>query len=754
MYPFINFCRFAFEKIESLLISFTFSVPLNVRTNKTKMMCKIFRKELFPFFIGIMFILNSYGQEWTLINPYPTIENLEAVYFLNPDTGFVSGEFCKLLRTTDGGETWYENDTLTYGRFMSITFINNDTGFVVGGNSIMRTNDCGETWITMGPHVGTDYYDIFFLNDTCGWVVGDYNTVIRTTDGGNNWEILSHSVGISNFFYRVEFISPDTGYICGKYGSVFSYGILKKTYDGGETWIEIFVPEETRSLKGLETLGDSNVWIGESRQVPTYNGPATRIYHTTNDGQTWDTISLAYYSNTVNRIKFLNPLQGKVLTGNKMFSSEDGGLSWNSSSYGALTSMRDMSWSDASNCVVAGYRGLIYKSNDAGQSWNEVSKGFRASFQDVEFIDEMRGVAVGYNTENEIIYYTDDGGINWDFAVLDTAYEATYLKNVVFDENGNAWVGGWGYMLRSVDAGVTWIHIETGFSILFQAMDAYQDKYIWAGGWGGKLIRSKDFGNSWEDISLPTNDHLSIIAFSDSLNGYLTVEENKKSGYTLLYKTNDGGDTWHEITHSGGICPIYSISAPDFNTVYMTVYYYGLLKSSDAGDTWETIGEVGGVLPSYVKFIDPETGVTSKNDYFVAYTWDGGEHWDIELNTAPHGMPMKSVFFLDFNNAWIVGTQGLIMKYYNPFVRIDESAESYYKSDQPLIYPNPVSDKLTIAYQDPVDMLKVFDLSGKLLIVESGEDVNKVDTRSLSPGTYILEVRTKRSSFSLKFVKM
>ena len=697
-------------------------------------------------FICSLFSTTSVSQEWELINPLPTPEYLHGVCFLNPDTGFVCGQYCTLLRTTDGGESWDETDTLTYGRFMAITFLNNDTGFVVGGNSILRTNDCGENWITLGPHLSVGYNDVFFLDDMHGWVVGDYNTVIRTQDGGNNWEVMTHSVGTPNFFYRVMFISPDTGYICGKYGSVFSSALLKKTCDGGDTWTEIHVPGNESRMHGLQVIGGNDLYIS------IYNN----IYHTVDNGQNWDLIPIGYPCSYIDKITFLDSLNWKVLSGSKLFFTNDGGLTWDYSEFVISYSMQDMSWPDPSHCYVAGQSGVIMNSADSGQTWSEMSEGFRPYFKDVSFINENIGVAVGSEGEHGVIYRTDDGGFNWNQAVIDTSSPAYYLRGIVMNEDGKGWICGWGCILRSVDEGLSWNHIDPGYHYLFKDLEAYQDKYIWAGGNEGKLIRSKDHGNSWEDISLLITDHIEIISFSDSLNGLLTVTENKKSGYTFLYKTNDGGDSWQELPHPGDICPVYSISNPDMKTIYLTVGYHGLIKSVDGGNSWIYIGEISGVMPRYAKFSDPETGIISMGDYFVAHTWDGGESWiiDLDKSSSPYGLSGSAIYFHDFQNGLMAGNQGLIKKYSNPFVNIPDLEKPIPRSDQPLIYPNPVTDKLSIIYKEPIKEVQVYSINGNLIFSEYGQNIESINTESLPGGTYIIEILSDTNQYSLKFLKL
>jgi hypothetical protein len=57
------------------------------------------------------------------------------------------------------------------------------------------------------------YTDLTFINETTGFAITNFGAIIKTTDGGSNWEQLSSPV---NFFLsRIQFTDSQTGYIIG-----------------------------------------------------------------------------------------------------------------------------------------------------------------------------------------------------------------------------------------------------------------------------------------------------------------------------------------------------------------------------------------------------------------------------------------------------------------------------------------------------------------------------------------------------------
>lgn len=67
------------------------------------------------------------------------------------------------------------------------------------------------------------------------------------------------------------------------------------------------------------------------------------------------------------------------------------------------------------------------------------------------------------------------------------------------------------------------------------------------------------------------------------------------------------------------------------------------------------------------------------------------------------------------------------------------------------IYPNPTTDFLNIKTEKSIGNVSVFDISGKNVNVKS--DGDKIDVRSLPPGTYLINIETKDGVSTEKFIK-
>ncbi|MDP3683185.1 MAG: YCF48-related protein, partial [Ignavibacteria bacterium] len=73
-----------------------------------------------------------------------------------------------------------------------------------------------------------DYYGVHFISPDSGLAFGENGTIIRTTDGGENWEQIVSPVNVA--LMRAESNSRNKIFLCGGYGTIL------QTTDLGESW--------------------------------------------------------------------------------------------------------------------------------------------------------------------------------------------------------------------------------------------------------------------------------------------------------------------------------------------------------------------------------------------------------------------------------------------------------------------------------------------------------------------------------------
>ncbi len=91
---------------------------------------------------------------------------------------------------------------------------------------------------------GNTLWDLHIVNESTAVAVGELGTVIKTTDGGETWEVEHHICGMSGHLVSVYFQDAVTGWAVG------SNGTMLKTTDGGDNWTK----QDTVTSKGLTSI--------------------------------------------------------------------------------------------------------------------------------------------------------------------------------------------------------------------------------------------------------------------------------------------------------------------------------------------------------------------------------------------------------------------------------------------------------------------------------------------------------------------
>ncbi len=92
--------------------------------------------------------------------------------------------------------------------------VNCDIGNAVGDNGIIiRTTNGGIDWETQVSGTTNQLTDVSFNNENNGIAVGIYGTILKTTNGGANWNLQLS--GLTNWLYGISLYDNDNGIAVG-----------------------------------------------------------------------------------------------------------------------------------------------------------------------------------------------------------------------------------------------------------------------------------------------------------------------------------------------------------------------------------------------------------------------------------------------------------------------------------------------------------------------------------------------------------
>ncbi len=519
---------------------------------------------------GKIFYTSNGGLTWTP-QLSGVIHHLHAAYFINAQTGWIAGEHPSannpvILKTTNAGVNWIQQTSNTTYNLTSIYFYNENTGWATGSlGTVVKTTNGGDNWFVAYAPVPSNYdfnKNIKFINDQTGWTMGNY--VRKTTNGGQTWtkqEIDSSVSGLTG----CEFINENTGWVAGRRG--FSAGIVAKTTDGGLSWVK----QDSVQASYLNSVTFTNTTTGI---VVGNNG---NILRTTNAGTNWIKINPnAGTFGNISHIEFINTATGWATGDDGMvLRTTNGGNNWNLNFVADRKSIESADFINESTGWITSTLGRIKKTTDAGSSWIEQADtnatGIRP--KDIKFINENTGWVGGYDYSHTTSYLvkTTNGGINWVNVIPAVT---TGIYSIFFLNENTGWMGGIsGNVIKTVNGGQNWTVTNTNTgngswnSIYF--IDANTG---WMCGTFGYIVKTTDGGASWNLEPSGTGNHLNGIKFMNSLTGYAAGEMN------AILKTTNGGEGWFSVAG------VYNTDHHSIDIVNSSVYtagqYVSILKST------------------------------------------------------------------------------------------------------------------------------------------------------------------------------
>jgi photosystem II stability/assembly factor-like uncharacterized protein len=262
--------------------------------------------------------------------------------------------------------------------------------------------------------------------------------------------------------------------------------------------------------------------------------------------------------------------------------------------------------------------------------------------------------------------FSNPGGVNFTFRVTVFANAWTYSAGdsgpnnaVSFPDAQHGWlVGAGGKLLYTKDGGNTWQAQNPGVSTGVELDGVYfaNDFDGWVVGSGGTIRRTGDGGRTWFTQSVGTAGitvNLKAVRFINPSTGWIVGANG-----TIL-KTTDAGATWlPQSSPRDGI--LYGVDFADANNGWIVGESGTILHTTNGGLTW-SVQSTGGVT-------DLLLGVAARDS---AHAWVCGANGQIMRTTngiswlpctSGSTSTLVSIFFINNNTGWAVGGAGVILK--------------------------------------------------------------------------------------------
>ncbi len=309
--------------------------------------------------------------------------------------------FLCLILTFPANSQWFEQTSPTTKPLYSVSVVDNSVAWACGREgTIIRTTNGGADWTIISPGYFQDYqhfWSIYALDAQTAFAVysqlggiGDITEVYKTTNGGTTWTIVFEQTG--GWVMDIEMFTQDNGFL---YTSPLNgYWRFFNTTDGGSTWQLITQYQESIILEmghfNSSFFSGTEVWFGSN---------STNVYHSTDNGYTWAHVPVT--TQNIYSVWFNTPDWGLLAGDNYLERTTDGGSNW-----GQTTGQPSI---DSSSSIFGtdtrwwvGNQNHIYYSDDNVIFWNTQYSAPSGRYMEI----------AGARNGNLIIGVRNNGGIS------------------------------------------------------------------------------------------------------------------------------------------------------------------------------------------------------------------------------------------------------------------------------------------------------------------------------------------------------
>jgi hypothetical protein len=494
-----------------------------------------------------------------------------------------------VLKSTNGGSSWSATG-LSYTVSQNIKvkglIINPSNSLILlaaTSNGIYRTTNGGTSWTL---EESGDFQEILFKPGDPATVyassIGSAQ-IFKSVNGGDTWSQVTSFSGI----YRIALaVTPANPAVVG--------ALCSNNYDYG--------------FGGYYTSTNSGASFGLKYAATSVNLLGWDAAGGDAGGQGWYDLCLSISPTNANVI-----YAGGVNT----WKSSNGGANWAISTmwYGGTgvpevhADKHYMAFSPVSTGTLYQCNdGGLYKTSDGGATWTDLTNGLQ--------ITQFYRMGNAATNANRTIAGAQDNGTKLrNTATYTDVIGGDGMEAIIDYTNANIMYGSlyYGQIQKSTDGGVNWTGISgslpSGAWVTPYVIDPVDPQVLYAGV-GGNVWKTTNRGSSWSAIS----SSLSVYELQSLAVAPSNTQVIYAGSYYNLYKSTNGGGSWSTVT-----LPAYdavtSIEIHPTNPLIVWITFSGysagskVFKTEDGGATWTNISGTLPNLPTNTIEYDKNTGV-------------------------------------------------------------------------------------------------------------------------------------------------
>ncbi len=571
--------------------------------------------------------------------------------------------------------------------------------------------------------------------------------LLTSTISAQTFTILPSST--QHFFTSVTFADINTAFITGN-----GPDILRST-NGGNSFSDLnvsFLPANSKLSSSAFMNADTGFVAGGIITSTTQSG---FIYKTTDGGNSWNS-SISNLPSMINSLHFPSSQVGYAIGGFNssgiIYKTTDGGNSWNSIlNTGSFTTfLPNAYFFDDNTGIIAGHDEVFFESKfikiNGGNVTSNQNNSNYVYFYDIYFTSVDTGFVVGSNFNGNFILKTTDQGNNW--------------TNVYNNINPNDQINS-----------ITFVSPNRGLAV----------------GKNGNILQTTNFGNTWANLSSPTNFELTDIAFANQIKGIITGDDgtilqiiicngNTSSStlnvmscedYTLNNQIYSSSGTYQQILSNSVGCDStitlnLTINQPSSNSINQTSCTPIIINGEtfiSSGTYQQTLLNAVGcdsnlTLNLLIHEIDTTitpNGITltSNQTGTVSYQWLNCPSYTVIPGATSQNYTASSngSYAVKITNNGCIDTSAC-------YEVVEVSVQDPTINLGFKLYPNPTNGIFYLDFDRGFDhsSIRILDLTGRK--IQSLEDVNgnhiELSLKGTQPGLYMVEFEIDQKIYRLK----
>jgi hypothetical protein len=437
------------------------------------------------------------------------------------------------------------------------------------GGGVFRSDDDGATWYATGT-IPNEGYPLVIGLAACRYgetvYAGGQFGVVRSTDGGTNWEAISDGLPAS-WVWTLALRGTDLYARLNE--NIYRFDPETESWSAWE--------EGLSSTLGMQSIGAT----GDALFLSTHEGG---VYHLDCNDSAWVAMNDGLWDDNVDAVVEVDQRLYAGLMGGGVWRWDPSVPTWGEVNTGLWNKdVRVMGKSGLS--PLAGTWGAgVFKVDPETDEWAPAGTGIRSPFVTSLVTDASKMYA---GLEGGGIYVSADQGDTWTHSI--SGLNNMWVWALAKDASG-VYAGTWNGVCKSTDQGLTWS--ESGlqgdgvFSLIASGTALYAGRY------GGHVYTSTNGGTSWTEVGtgLPAGNVQGLARL-----GTTTYAALWEQG---VYKLPDGQTVWTAM-NTGLPEPRMRSMTTFAGSLFLGTESKGVYKWNGGAARWDSCGPENGTVWSF-----------------------------------------------------------------------------------------------------------------------------------------------------------